>query len=447
MAKLNGVKTIDMVNGEITKVAYEGAEYAKVDDLVKSTEDILLAIENGLDRTKGEFYRVISVGSTVRWEDNTSVNAVGAEYIGDRFEVFRKISVDKPTLEQRVGALESDVAALKSSDSSLKGEKKSTSTFKIGDMIKVVANTASHGSKDKAGFHELGQGIVYVGAIGKVISVKGNYVKAKFAPKDVDQNYETLVKKLRFDEIELVAHVEETIEFEGGTYRKVEREAREGDVVISNAKSSSFVTNGKPYKVTSSDGDLILNGGTSLAIGLYNVGRTRETVDVYELIEQAKYVPQKGDIVVITGNRCDSRNAVGDIGKITKVKSYGINVEVPSKPNSPKVNGNLHPFDEVRKATPAEVEKYEQALMEIEKAHKDAEIAEKWAKIGRKPNEFKKGDAVFVTHPDGGKVYGIIHEDSCGHKIKVDFGKRYSICTEEKSELTLVAPVNSRFNA
>lgn len=90
MAKLNGVKTLDMVNGEITKVAYEGAEYAKVDGLVKSTEDILLAIENGLDRTKGEFYRVISVGSTVRWEDNTSANGVGAEYISDRFEVFRK---------------------------------------------------------------------------------------------------------------------------------------------------------------------------------------------------------------------------------------------------------------------------------------------------------------------------------------------------------------------
>lgn len=74
----------------------------------------------------------------------------------------------------------------------------------------------------------------------------------------------------------------------------------------------------------------------------------------------------------------------------------------------------------------------------------DAETA-KWAKIGRKVNEFKKGDSVFVMHPDGGKIYGIIHEDSCGHKIKVDFGKQYRVCTEDKSDLTLVAPVESTF--
>ncbi|MFB3900358.1 hypothetical protein ACES2D_12620 [Bacillus amyloliquefaciens] len=31
MAKLNGVKTLDMVNGEITKVAYGGVEYERVE--------------------------------------------------------------------------------------------------------------------------------------------------------------------------------------------------------------------------------------------------------------------------------------------------------------------------------------------------------------------------------------------------------------------------------
>ena len=30
MAKLNGVSTLDMTNGEITKIAYEGEEYTKV---------------------------------------------------------------------------------------------------------------------------------------------------------------------------------------------------------------------------------------------------------------------------------------------------------------------------------------------------------------------------------------------------------------------------------
>lgn len=437
MAKLNGVKTLDMANGEITKVAYKGAEYAKTSESVK--EGDVFQLRQGHSVLGGEvdaFYR------TYKDSDGDILIPTSAGGMATIIQrnghgvAFRKISAESsPTLEERVTDLETEVAALK-------GEKKSTNTFKIGDTIKVVRNTASWGSKEKAGYHVGGQGVVNVGAIGEVTSVSGDFVTAKFALEDVNGDSQHK-KELRFDEIELA---EETIEFEGGTYRKVEREAREGDVVISNAKSSSFVTKGKPYKVTSSDGDLILNGGTSLAISLYNVGRTRETVDVYEPVEQAKYVPQEGDIVVITANRHGSRNVVGDIGKITKVKSYGINVEVPSKPDSPKVNGNTHTNDEVRKATPAEVEKYEQAV-------KDAEVADKWAKIGRKPNEFKKGDVVRVVERLSSDfavgTLGIVMrdelDDCCRPTTK-------AITTDGKllsfhPRVELVAPVESLFNA
>lgn len=430
MAKLNGVKTIDMINGEITKVAYEGAEYVKVGGLVESTEDILLAIENGTDRTKGEFYRVIGVGSLIRWEDNVSTNEVGAEYIGDRFEVFRKISADKPTLEQRVGALENDVAALKSSDSSLKGEKKSTSTFKVGDTIKVVTNTASHGSKDKAGFHEPGQGIVYVGAIGKVILVKGNYVKAKFAPKDVDKNYETLEKKLRFDEIELVEHVEETIEFEGATYRKVDREAREGDVVVLTGDDlPRWFTKGKAYKIIVGP----YNGKCDEGYEDYKVydakyGRTRETVDVYEPIEQAK--KEASEPKLKAGDYVKFKRSISDTkaNKPYLIEYYAERGELAFRDDAGDWCSIAHTGE------------YE--ILSAEEA--------KWAKIGRKPNEFKKGDVVRVLgtcngHEIAGQLGEVVEPDGTDRPLV------RAVYSDELvslySRIELVAPVESLFNA
>ncbi|MGM0815340.1 MAG: hypothetical protein ACQEUO_07430 [Bacillota bacterium] len=60
MAVLKGVKTLDMMNGEITKVAYEGSEYervegdAKVGDLLSVTEGIYL-------EDVGEFFECYDV--------------------------------------------------------------------------------------------------------------------------------------------------------------------------------------------------------------------------------------------------------------------------------------------------------------------------------------------------------------------------------------------------
>lgn len=265
MAKLTNVKTVDMVNGEITKVAYDGAEYAKV--VNADTGDLLLANESSVDIDYGAFYKCESaLGGQVGFRDNERFLRHRNE---DAYIAFRKISA--PTLEERVTELESDVA-------SLKGEK---------------AN--------------------------------------------------------------------ETIEFEGATYRKVDREAREGDVVISNAKSTCFVTKGKPYKVTDDGCGTTLNAGTSDVINLYNGGRNTGNVDVYEPIEQAKYIPQEGDVVVIIANNSGSRNAVGDIGKLSEVTSYDAKVNVPAKPDSDEVDGNWHVFDDFRKASPAEVEAYEKA--------------------------------------------------------------------------------------
>lgn len=67
---------------------------------------------------------------------------------------------------------------------------------------------------------------------------------------------------------------------------------------------------------------------------------------------------KEGDIVVITGNTNYSRNAVGDIGKITEIFMREARVEVPG---GPKLD-NWSLFTEMRHATQAEREQYEESL-------------------------------------------------------------------------------------
>ncbi|MEK4789460.1 hypothetical protein [Bacillus sp. FSL K6-2971] len=61
MAALKGVKTIDMKNGEITKVSYEGSEYERVEGDAKVGDLVLCADGSWCDATIGEFYLVDDV--------------------------------------------------------------------------------------------------------------------------------------------------------------------------------------------------------------------------------------------------------------------------------------------------------------------------------------------------------------------------------------------------
>lgn len=288
MAKLTNVKTIDMVNGEITKVAYEGAEYAKTDEPVK--EGDLFQLCKGHSVIGGEvdaFYR------TFKDSDGdimipTSMGGMATIIQRNGHGVaFRKISVQTPpTLEERVSSLESDVASLKSSESSLKGEKveaEKPSAIKEGDEVTInFAVWDKHGILD-----DLTEGKRY-----KVIKLRDGLNIIDDAGDE---------RNLFVDEPEVVNVVKlqanETIEFEGAQYRKVDREARGGDVIISTVEHSSMVNVGKPYKVNDRL-SVIVEGDYTPSV--YNAGRNCSNVDVYEPIEQAKYIPKVGDIVVVT---------------------------------------------------------------------------------------------------------------------------------------------------
>lgn len=108
---------------------------------------------------------------------------------------------------------------------------------------------------------------------------------------DLDQA-EKRIKSLEFvlaekSKITQPSTIDEIIEFEGQQYRKVDREAREGDVVIPRSTTSSYVTNNKSYKVVDED-EIIDNDGYETFVYSNPSNRTPETVDVYEPIQQEK---------------------------------------------------------------------------------------------------------------------------------------------------------------
>lgn len=108
MAKLEGVKTLDMVNGKITKVEYNGSVYSKVKEKAKTGD---LVLSNGVhDADAGNFYEV---NTKDKFGDAAIIDDVQAErsnFIG--FDVFRKSMVVE--------------------------EVKTTPTFKVGDFAKVI---------------------------------------------------------------------------------------------------------------------------------------------------------------------------------------------------------------------------------------------------------------------------------------------------------------------
>ncbi|MCP1528567.1 hypothetical protein [Bacillus pumilus] len=78
MAALKGVKTLDMVGGEITKVSYEGAEYERVEGEAK-VGDLILPDKGCLDISAGAFYAINEIernGNAYFYDDVGELNAL-----------------------------------------------------------------------------------------------------------------------------------------------------------------------------------------------------------------------------------------------------------------------------------------------------------------------------------------------------------------------------------
>ncbi|MCY9008344.1 hypothetical protein MOE50_04920 [Bacillus inaquosorum] len=136
MAKLEGVKTLDMVNGEITKVSYGGAEYVKTDSPVQEG-DLFLLTEGHLviGGDSGAFYMTNKrPDGGIEIPTMYKGNASYAQEVGCGI-AFRKVAATTPSIEERVSSLESDVAALKGE---AEYKRIGKSEAQAGDYVKFI---------------------------------------------------------------------------------------------------------------------------------------------------------------------------------------------------------------------------------------------------------------------------------------------------------------------
>lgn len=89
--------------------------------------------------------------------------------------------------------------------------------------------------------------------------------------------------------------VEDIIEFEGQQYRKVDRQARDGDVVVFDGVKNKDTTNGKPYKVKP---ELVYIDNSGINLNVY-AWESNPDVYVYELIQQKPLTPNQQRAAII----------------------------------------------------------------------------------------------------------------------------------------------------
>ncbi|MFJ7736427.1 hypothetical protein ACIQ2D_08785 [Lysinibacillus sp. NPDC097287] len=184
--------------------------------------------------------------------------------------------------------------------------------FNVGDKVRFIEDYMDYKKGDiveVTGFWS--EGINYIGK-GKSIGCYFNRVELAESKPTKNQRITALEKEV--SELKLIVHelrgrqdidfsplcepsttnnVEDIIEFEGAKYRKVDRLAEVGDVVVFNSKMCPNNANmNEPY---------IVNRETSHGVGhydgttvcdvkfvIYDNGRSTKTVDVYELIVEDK---------------------------------------------------------------------------------------------------------------------------------------------------------------
>jgi len=261
------------------------------------------------------------------------------------------------------------------------------------------------------------------------------------------------------------------VEYNGAVYEKTEEKAKEGDLVrVIDAGYIDDVIQGGFYKVYA-DGD----GGLSFddendferdydanqpALETFRkVSETKASVDLAERLaelerrlealeervkpattpEAEAQAPkfEVGDYVVPLPES-DEKYAITNmdmkLGKVTRVYSDGdIRIEIVAHEYDDEIGEDYRVEPKYfRKATTEEVEK--------------ADETARWAKIGRKPGEFKKGDIVRVTDSCGGRVETgtiteVVYIDSDG-----DFTVRDEDGDDWYVEAELIVPVEQRFD-
>ncbi len=334
MAKLEGVKTLDMVDGQITKVEYGGAVYEKVEGDAKEG-DLIYTTERDEDTLANEFYEIVPddrYGGITFFDEAEDECDIHLTF----YKTFRKVSEsDLPTVEEvnakvdelaeRVDALEGskpvpiikvgnrvkaltdgqfydiksgEIGEVTDTDVGLSGDdpysirvdteddhdyfrpqdlelvteddEEETERPTVGDVVKVVRDESGHRAK-----------------IGDVVTiVEDEHDDHPYKCKFLDGThagwfYESEVQKIS----------EETIEHNGAEYTLVDRKAQPGDVVVFMENTSCCFENNKPYGPVKQDerGELAISSHEGTFAVYFNIyDRTPDNVKVYAPVAKPK---------------------------------------------------------------------------------------------------------------------------------------------------------------
>ncbi|MFU8688439.1 hypothetical protein ACNA6I_01275 [Rossellomorea sp. FS2] len=295
--------------------------------------------------------------------------------------------------------------------------------LKVGDYAKIIhrplaAHGFSEGDVVELFENHVGSSDFMIVAIGKDLhgfSDKVNLIRA------TDEEVAKAKKRAQ----------PETITHEGVEYRRVDREAREGDVVVFTETTSAFVANKTPY---------VVGSGLRVTSGwpVYNdrADRTPANVKVYEPIVDKPAPLQVGDYAKVVGSSIYFLwdYEVGDIAEVTRFRDDGY-IFVKSEGKKEEF---MHASQLIR-ATDEEVA--EAKRQQAEKA-----VADKWAEIGRKPNEFKEGDIVRYTGSatTKGSYVEVVKDTGVNGRTTISWGKSRS--SEFPRDIELITPVEHRFD-
>jgi hypothetical protein len=333
LAKLENVKILDMVNGEPTRVEYNGVIYEKTEESAKAGDLVRVVDDNIGDVEDGEFYELyIDEGDDLVFDDDVD-DARPYDSWTNELETFRKVPAQpQPDLVERIAELERRIAALEG---------------------------------------------------------RGNGAVAEDQPK----------------------------------YRKVtDRYPRVGDYVKFDEAPCSYLTAGKYYEIVEIDdfGDPQIIDDDGDEFDTYDF-----EFEVYELVSEGATKFEVGDYAKVISVSSAMRGFVeGDIVKVIGVNGCGYDTEIENE------NGTVGFGNVGKHIVPAT----------------DEEI--RWAKIGRKPGEFKQGDIVRVikNHPHGSeKRIGDIDEITYlrnPHSFCVGEGLGWMGC----SDVELICPAERRFD-
>ncbi|MDE1454796.1 hypothetical protein PVN32_21860 [Bacillus paralicheniformis] len=409
MAKLEGVKTLDMVNGEITKVAYGGAEYVKTESPVQEGDLFLLTEGHSVvGGDTGAFYL------TVKDLDGDIV--IPTKYVGLATTVqkkgdgiaFRKVSASQPTLEDRVSTNEKDIESLKSDVAELKGEAETEyvridkSEAKAGDFVKF----------DEAPYEYLTAGKFY--GIYRVDDCGDPRIQ-----DDEGDDFDTY--GFDFEVYRKVSAADPQPErLKVGDYAKVVGKAitaETGDIVKIIQDTGDQV----PFMVETMDGkDTEWRTERSLVRAT-----DEEVAEAKDAAARAKFkkgakvrLKSGGGVYPLFGFENGKVYSVVDNDFLWGITEKKIQIE------NDRGRGC---------ATPDQLE----PLTEEEAAE-----IEKWAAIGRKVGEYKVGDIVqYLYDREICEVVDITDEG--GVKVST---QSCGTCTENQASIELVTPVEARFD-